>query len=123
MRRLCSEKVERGDNLERTLGDKDNQIRELNAQLVQVRVEVERAYRQKEAELSEQLQQKGIKEYESTQTANKLQTQNNELKEQNIASQAIIGERDKILNEKNTEIKRKNDKLERWQEEVRRLEN
>ena len=56
MRRLCSEKVERGDNLERTLSDKDNQIRDLNAQLVQVRVEVERAFRQKEAELSEQLQ-------------------------------------------------------------------
>ena len=52
-----------------------------------------------------------------------MQTLNNELKEQNIASQVIIGERDKMLEEKNIEIKRKDDKLERWQEEVRRLEN
>ena len=48
---------------------------------------------------------------------------NNELKEQNIASKVVIGERDKLLEEKNIEIKRKDEKLERWSEEVRRLEN
>ena len=60
LRRVCSEKVEYGDTLARTLTEKDAQVRDLSAQLVQVRVEVERAYRQKEAELSDQLQQKTL---------------------------------------------------------------
>ena len=42
---MCSEKVEHGDTLARTLTEKDAQVRDLSAQLVQVRVEVENAYR------------------------------------------------------------------------------
>ena len=51
LRRICDERTQVGANLENTLKEKDCVIRDIRAEQAQMRLENERAYRQREEEL------------------------------------------------------------------------
>ena len=66
LRRMCDQKTEVGVSLENTLMAKDNQLREMQQETAQIRLAGERAYREREEELLQQLQQKTTLEYRLT---------------------------------------------------------
>lgn len=70
---MCSEQTQLGANLENTLKEKDDMIRDMKAEVHNLRVSGERAYREREDELLRQIQQKSANEFGLTQESNKLQ--------------------------------------------------
>ena len=61
-----------GANLESTLREKDAVIREMKTEVMQIRVDGERAFRQREEELLSQIQEKSAKEFSLTAEADRL---------------------------------------------------
>ena len=86
LRSMYEERNNEGASLDKTLKEKEVMIRDIKAEQVQMKLNHERAYREREEELLEQIQQLNIKEFGLTQQTQKLQKNAFELDEQTCSA-------------------------------------
>ena len=120
---MCEERGQIGATLESTLKQKDDMIQNMKAEVVQIRLQGERAYREREDELLRKLQEKTEKEICFTQESEKHQKQQCELQEQTQSAQRIIDDLNRKINVLHQELEKKEQARQRWEDEVKRIES
>lgn len=83
----------------------------------------ERAFREREEELLQTIQQHGVKEFNLTEQTQHLQKTSDDLREQAQSAQTIIKELQVRQEELIGELDRKEQARQRWEDEVKRLES
>ena len=123
LKRLYDERSQVGANLENTLKTKDDQLRDMQEEIAALRLAGDRAYRQREEELLEQIQKRNAKEFSLTQETEQLKEMKASLEDQTVNAQKTMEDYKLGMKEMQTELEKKEQALKRWEDEVKRLES